>query len=121
MSKELDFHIKLTEEKAKKFTQNFEKSVYELGEVERQIRAQLPKEKKYKFLVGYYAKEGSAKDGGLNTVPYILRSQEKIYGFTEEQLVRFRMDAFEDDGHDPQSPDATQRFVRKWLATQEAE
>lgn len=115
----MKFEIELTEEEAKRVSElNFGYSCNE--KIQSQIRAQLPKEKKYKFLVGWIAPTGNCTSrGALNTSTEKTNFySQKIYGFTEDGLVAFRLAAL-NDRHRPFDDKDIRAFVQRFLFTQE--
>ncbi len=118
----MKFEIELTEEEAKQFIECQHLGPITPHRVAEQIKAQLPKEKRWKFLVGYFnPRGGCALSGGLNAVDENRGYQydNKIYGFTEEQLKEFAYDAMRHTvGRYTYDHD---NFVAQYLKTQKAE
>lgn len=118
----MKFEIELTEEEAKQFIECQHLGPITPHRVAEQIKAQLPKEKKYKFLVGYIKSDGSrAKSGMLesNILPEGGYYDQKIYGFTSEQLKELVYEAMKHNvGRQIYDHCG---FLDKYLKTQEAE
>lgn len=124
----MKFEIELTEEEAKNFSERSTAAWTAVDKISKQLTEQLHKEKpwqdRYKFLVGYIDPNPLSlrvRRGGLWTVDVPTgECREKIYGFTKEMLVGFRIDAA-NDHHVGYDLVEVRIFIDRWLKEQEVE